>query len=75
MRKATTKASIAKPAPKVMASSVSRTKPVIRDGGVITLTEAADFSRFMRGGGRKARAGGRKGRERLGLCFDRTSEV
>ena len=75
MRKATTKASIAKPAPKAMAMRVSRTNPVMRETSVIALTEAAAFRRFMGAGARREprRAGNAGGK--LGLCFDRTSAV
>src|SRR5258708_3769723 len=49
MRKATTNASIARPAPNRIARSVSRTKPVMRDASVMPLTEAAALSRFNLG--------------------------
>ena len=49
MRNATTKASIAKPAPKNTASRVSRMKPVTREASVMPLTEAAALSRFTPG--------------------------
>jgi hypothetical protein len=61
MRKATKKASVTAPAPKKIAISVSRAKPVIRDSSVMALTEAAAFSRFTRSG--------------PGLCFIWTSSV
>src|SRR5688500_5064508 len=61
MRKATKKASVRAPAPKVTAMRTSRTKPEIRDSSVMALTEAAAFSRFTRSG--------------PGLCFIWTSGV
>mgnify|MGYP006147922639 CR=1 FL=1 len=42
-------ASVAIPAPKVRAISVSRTKPRIRESIVIELTAANDLSRFIEG--------------------------
>src|SRR5471030_2580510 len=49
MRKATTKASNARPAPNWLASRISRARPVMRDSSVMPLTEAAALSRFTPG--------------------------
>jgi hypothetical protein len=49
MRKATKKASVARPAPNSLAIRTSRTNPRMRDTSVKLLTVASAFSRFMRG--------------------------
>src|SRR5690348_14492864 len=49
MRKATKNASVAAPAPKTQATSISRTNPRIRETRVMLLTVASALSRFMEG--------------------------
>jgi hypothetical protein len=49
MRKATLKASVSAPAPKVAAMSWSRTRPVTRDSSVQSDTVDAAFRRFIQG--------------------------
>ncbi len=48
MRKATKKASVARPAPNSLAITTSRMNPRMRDTSVMLLTVASAFSRFMR---------------------------
>src|SRR5574340_1522027 len=54
-RKATKKASVASPAPKVRAMTKSRTKPRMRDSRVMPLTVARARRRFIGDGGTTAK--------------------
>ncbi|CSS38474.1 Uncharacterised protein [Shigella sonnei] len=45
--KATKKASVAIPAPKILATIASRAKPSTRENMVIELTAASDFNKFI----------------------------